>query len=160
VSELLVVIDGEVIGRLAADRAGRLSYAYEDTWLTAPTAYPLSVSLPLAKTVYSQRTVLPYLWNLLPENPNVLQRWGQLYHVSAANPFKLLTHVGADVPGAAQFIPVEKFEEVRSNRLKVEWITETELAERLRQLRDDVAAVLLAKQLIAHVADRARAITR
>lgn len=123
------------------DRAGRLSFAYESAWLDADAAHPLSVSMPLANIVYTQRTVLPYLWNLLPENPHVLQRWGQQYHVSAANPFKLLTHVGADVPGAAQFIPVEKLGEVQASRLSIDWMTNSELAERLRQLREDVAAV-------------------
>jgi serine/threonine-protein kinase HipA len=141
VSELLVVIEGEVIGRLTADRTGRLSFAYENSWLDTPRAYPLSVTLPLAKIVYPQRTVLPYLWNLLPENPNVLQRWGQQYHVSPANPFKLLTHVGADVPGAAQIIPIEKLSDVQSNRVSIEWMTHDELADRLQQLRADVAAV-------------------
>lgn len=140
-SELLAVIDGEVIGRMTADRAGRLSFAYEGSWLDAPRAHPLSVSIPLANIVYPQRTVLPYLWNLLPENPNVLQRWGQQYHVSSTNPFKLLAHVGADVPGAAQFVPPEKLDEVQSNRPSIDWIADDELAERLRQLRDDAAAV-------------------
>jgi serine/threonine-protein kinase HipA len=141
VSELLVVIEGEVIGRLIADRAGRLSFAYEGVWLDAPRAHPLSVTLPLAKIVYPQRIVLPYLWNLLPENPNVLQRWGQQYHVSPANPLKLLAHVGADIPGAAQIIPLEKLSEIQSNRPHIEWMTDDELADRLQQLRDDAAAV-------------------
>lgn len=140
-SELLAVIEGQVIGRLTADRSGRVSFEYENEWLEAKSAHSLSVSMPLAKIVYSQRTVLPYLWNLLPENPNVLHRWGQQYHVSAANPFKLLTYVGADVPGAAQFVPPEKLSDVQSNRLSIDWISDDELAERLRQLRDDVAAV-------------------
>jgi len=141
VTELLAVIEGEVIGRLSADRAGRLSFVYENAWLEAEAAYPLSVTLPLANIVYQQRTVLPYLWNLLPENPNLLQRWGQQYHVSPANPFKLLAHVGADVPGAAQFVPPEKLAEVQSNRPTVDWISDSDFAERLRQLSDDVAAV-------------------
>jgi serine/threonine-protein kinase HipA len=141
VSELLAVIEGEIIGRLTADRGGRITFAYEDKWLEAKEAHSLSVSLKLAKIVYSQRAALPYLWNLLPENPNVLQRWGQQYHVSAANPFKLLTHVGADVPGAAQFIPNERLDEIRSDHPTIDWITNGELAERLTQLRADVAAV-------------------
>ncbi len=41
----------------------------------------------------------------------MLRRWGQQYHVSAANPFKLLANVGADVPGAAQFIVAMKIGE-------------------------------------------------
>ena len=84
-SELLAVIEGEVIGRLVADRAGRVAFTYDEKWLEAERAHSLSVSMPLAKIVYPQRAVLPYLWNLLPENPNVLQRWGQQYHVSPAN---------------------------------------------------------------------------
>jgi serine/threonine-protein kinase HipA len=72
----------------------------------------------------------------------VLQRWGQQYHVSAANPFKLLASVGADVPGAAQFIPPERLEEIQSaQRPMIEWMTIDELAERLRQLRTDIAAM-------------------
>lgn len=140
-SELLAVVDGKPIGRLTVDRGGRIAFAYENTWLETAEAYPLSVSMPLAKIVYAQRTVAPYLWNLLPENPNVLQRWGQQYHVSAANPFKLLTHVGADVPGAAQFIPGERLDEVKSTRPTVDWMTVDELTERLRQLREDIAAI-------------------
>lgn len=140
-SELLAVIEGQVIGRLRVDRAGRLSFAYEDVWLTTEAAHPLSVSMPLARIEYPQRTVLPYLWNLLPENPAVLQRWAQQYHVSAASPFKLLTHVGADVPGAAQLIPADVLDDIQSNRLSVDWISTDDLAERLRQLREDVAAV-------------------
>lgn len=140
-SELLAVIDGQVIGRLIAERGGRLSFQYERAWLDAPAAYLLSVSMPLASIVYPQRTVLPYLWNLLPENPNVLHRWGQQYHVSPANPFKLLTHVGADVPGAAQFVPVEKLNELQSDRPTIDWMSNDELAQRLRELRDDAASV-------------------
>jgi HipA-like protein len=51
----------------------------------------------LAAITYSHRAVWPYLCNLLPENPTILQRWGQQFHVSSASPFKLLKFVGADV---------------------------------------------------------------
>ena len=130
-SELLIVIDGNLIGRVRADKAGRLSLDYEANWLES-----------LGQITYPHKAVLSYLWNLLPENPHVLQRWGQQYHVSAANPFKLLAHVGADVPGAAQFIPPERLEEIQSaQQPTIDWMTIDELAERLRQLRADIAAV-------------------
>jgi serine/threonine-protein kinase HipA len=136
------MIEGNLIGRVRGDRAGRLSLDYEASWLESPQGHSLSVSMPLAKITYPHKAVLSYLWNLLPENPNVLQRWGQQYHVSAANPFKLLANVGADVPGAAQFIPPERLEEIQSaRRPTIEWMTIDELAERLRQLREDIAAV-------------------
>lgn len=142
--ELLFLIEGELAGRIRADKSGRLSLEYETAWRESPGGYSLSVSMPLEVAVHSHRAVWSYLWNLLPENPNVLQRWGQQYHVSAGNPFKLLTHVGADVPGAAQFIPPEHLESIRSaHRSTIDWISIDELAERLRQLRGDVAAVRL-----------------
>jgi len=142
VSELLVVIEGQLAGRIHADKTGRISLSYEEAWRTSPRGYSLSVSMPLAAVTYSQKAVWPYLWNLLPEDPNVLQRWAQLYHVSAGNPFKLLGHVGADVPGAAQFIPPERFAELQTEQHpRIEWISVNQLRERLRQLRADISAV-------------------
>ena len=141
-SELLILVEGELAGRVLADKSGRLSLSYEKAWRESPQSYSLSVSMPLAEITYSQKSVWPYLWNFLPENPNVLQRWAQQYHVSAGNPFKLLAHVGADVPGAAQFIPPERRAEIQSEQHPViEWISIDELRERLIQLRADVSAV-------------------
>jgi len=116
VSELLILIEGTLAGRVHADKNGRLSLTYEDAWRTSPQGHSLSASMPLADVTYPQKSIWPNLWNLLPENPNVLQRWAQQYHVSAGNPFKLLAHVGADVPGAAQFIPPERLAEIQSEQ--------------------------------------------
>jgi HipA-like protein len=114
VSELLILIEGALAGNIRADKSDRLSLDYENTWRDSRQGYSLSVSMPLAEITYPQKAVRPYLWNPLPENPNVLQRWGQPSHVSAANPFKLLMYVGADVPGAAQFVPPKLLEEIQS----------------------------------------------
>jgi serine/threonine-protein kinase HipA len=145
VSEVLILIEGELVGRVRADKAGRLSLAYEDSWRESAQGHALSVNLPLAQITYPHKAVLSYLWNLLPENPNVLQRWGQQYRVSAANPFKLLAHVGADVPGAAQFLSPQRLEDFQSTQgahaPMIQWLTIDELAERLRDLRADAAAV-------------------
>jgi serine/threonine-protein kinase HipA len=141
-SELLIIIEGELAGRVLVDKAGRLSLSYEKSWRESPQSYALSVSMQLAEITYSHKSVWAYLWNLLPESPNVLQRWGKQYHVSAGNPFKLLAHVGADVPGAAQFIPPERRAEIQSERRPIiEWISIDELRERLVQLREDISAV-------------------
>lgn len=141
-SELLILIEGALVGRINADRAGRLSMKYETRWRESPRGHSLSVSMPLAQLTYPHKVAMPYLWNLLPENPNVLQRWAQEYHVSAGNPFKLLAYVGADVPGAAQLIPPQRLEEIQSARQPtIDWMTNDEFAQRLRQLRDDIAAV-------------------
>jgi serine/threonine-protein kinase HipA len=136
------MIEGNLACRVRADKAGRLSLDYENSWCKSPDGHSLSVSMPLAQITYPHKPVLSYLWNLLPEDPNVLQRWGQQYHVSAANPFRLLANVGADVPGAAQFLPPERLEEIQSaQQPTIEWMTMDELADRLRQLRADIAAM-------------------
>jgi serine/threonine-protein kinase HipA len=96
----------------------------------------------LADITYSHSAIWPYLWNLLPENPNILQRWSQQFHVSSSSPFKLLKFVGADVPGAAQFLPPAAFAAVRAQHTpSIDWISLDELAERLAQLQSDVAAM-------------------
>jgi serine/threonine-protein kinase HipA len=140
-SELLCLLEGQVAGSVHMDRSGRLSFTYDRAWLASADSYSLSVSMQLAEVVYPHKRVFPYLWNLLPENPNVLKRWGQQYHVSENNPFKLLAHVGEDVPGAAQFIPPERREALQADKPLVEWMTIDELSGRLRQLRDDISAV-------------------
>ena len=141
-TELLILVEGELAGRVLTDKSGRLSLSYEKTWRDSPRSNSLSVTMPLAEVTYPHRSAWPYLWNLLPENPNVLQRWAQLYHVSAANPFKLLAHVGADVPGAAQFIPPDWRSKIQSEqRPIIEWMSMDDLRERLIRLRADISAV-------------------
>src|SRR5882757_11381733 len=70
-SELLLMIEGNLIGRVRADKAGRLSLDYEAGWRESPQGHSISVNMPLAKIIYPHKPVLAYLWNLLPENPNV-----------------------------------------------------------------------------------------
>jgi serine/threonine-protein kinase HipA len=141
-SELDVLIEGELIGRVRMNKTGRLSFDYEPHWRDSPNGHSLSVSMPLANITYSHNQVWPFLWNLLPENPNILQRWGQQYHVSAASPFKLLGFVGADVPGAAQFFPPAELAAIQAQQQpSIDWISLDELTQRLLLLRSDVAAV-------------------
>ena len=141
-TDLLVFIGAEQIGTVSTDRTGRLSFRYEAGWLASPGHHALSLAMPLADVAYPHRTVHAYLWNLLPENPAVLRRWGRQYQVSPNNPAKLLAHVGADVPGAAQFVSPERLEEFQTERAPViHWMIGDELASRLRELSQDVAAM-------------------
>jgi serine/threonine-protein kinase HipA len=141
-SELEVLIEGELIARIRMNKAGRLSLDYESYWRDSKDGYSLSVSMPLAEITYTHKSVSSYLWNLLPENPNILQRWGQQFHVSQASPFKLLQFVGADVPGAAQFFPPAELKTVQSQQTPtIDWISLDDLAQRLDQLQSDVAAL-------------------
>jgi HipA-like protein len=93
VRELSIVVEGESFGRVHAEKGGRLSLEYETRWRESPEGHSLSVSMPLSHAAYSQKSVLPYLWNLLPENPTVLQRWAQYTPIAQITASDLLVEL-------------------------------------------------------------------
>lgn len=137
-SELLVLMHGQLAGRAFSDRHGQPHFAYDWAWQRNRDAIPLSLSLPLAASDHSPDTVVAVMWGFLPDNEHVLQRWGSRFHVSPRNPLSLLAHVGEDCAGAAQFVRPERLDEVLgSAKGDVKWLDEAEVAERLRQVRQD-----------------------
>jgi len=139
--ELIVLLGGREIGRARRDAKARLSFVYDRAWREAEEAYPLSLSMPLAAVEHGPRVVEPFLWGLLPDNERVLDRWAQKFQVSARNPFALIAHVGEDCAGAVQFVRPERIDGIQSGAAnKVDWLDETDIAERLRALREDHAA--------------------
>jgi serine/threonine-protein kinase HipA len=82
-----------------------------------------------------------FLWGLLPDNEQVLARWASKSQISARNVFALISNVGEDCAGAVQFVTPERLDAIRSGKEdKVEWLDESEVAKRLRLLREDHAA--------------------
>jgi serine/threonine-protein kinase HipA len=139
--ELVALLDGKEVGRVRTDTRGRLTFVYDSTWRQAPDAYPLSLSMPLAAEEHGPTTVQPFLWGLLPDNEQVLDRWAKKFQVSPRNVFALISHVGEDCAGAIQFITPERLEALRSgDEDNVEWLDEPAVAKRLRTLREDHAA--------------------
>ena len=139
-SELFVFLDGREAGTVKQER-GRLSFAYSDNWRSVEGAYPLSLSMPLAATEHPHSAIEPFLWGLLPDNEHVLRRWGQRFQVSARSAFALISNVGEDCAGAVQFVRPERLEVLQNQtEPNVEWLTEAEIAARLRVLRNDAAA--------------------
>jgi serine/threonine-protein kinase HipA len=139
--ELLALLDGREAGRVRNDARGRLTFVYDDGWREAPGAYPLSLSMPLAAREHGPSVVQAFLWGLLPDNELILSRWAKNFQVSARNVFALMSHVGEDCAGAVQFISPERLDAMRSGTEdKVAWLKESDIAKRLRILRDDHAA--------------------
>ena len=145
--ELLVVVaDRRIMGEIQRDRRGRLTFVYDDRWRSLDAAYPLSLSMPLVVAEHQHAKVEPWLWGLLPDNGAILARWGQRFHVSPRNAFALLGAVGEDCPGAIQLVRPDRVEEIlRDDDQQVEWLTEADVAERLRTLRRDRAAWRMAR---------------
>ena len=142
-SVLLVLQGGEHAGALEQRRDGRLTFTYLDDWRHTEGATPLSLSMPLARAVHGHDTVAPFLWGLLPDNGDVLGRWGRDFQVSPANPFALLRHTGEDCAGAVQFVDPERVDAVVANG-GVQPLTTDDVAAHLRALRVDPTAWHLA----------------
>lgn len=137
-NELLVLIDGHLVGRVSADSNGHPRLVYDAAWRSHHEAYPLSLSLPLAKEHHPAETVAAVMWGLLPDNEQVLQRWASRFHVSPRNPLSLLAHVGEDCAGAVQFLRPERVDELlRDNGHEVDWLDDADVAARLRDVRRD-----------------------
>ena len=97
-------------------------------------AYPLSLSMPIAAKEHGRSVVEAFLWGLLPDNEQVLDRWAAKFQVSARNVFALISHVGEDCAGAVQFVTPERLEAIRSGKEdKIEWLDESEVAKRIRK---------------------------
>jgi serine/threonine-protein kinase HipA len=139
--ELVALVENREMGRVRRDRNGRLSFAYSEDWRTAADAFPLSLSMPLALGEHGHAKIDPYLWGLLPDNEQVLDKWGRKFHVSARNAFGLIAHVGEDAPGAVQFVRADRVDALRrASPADIDWLTEAMIAERLRALRADHGA--------------------
>lgn len=135
---LTILLSGRIAGRLETDGNGNPRFHYANAWLDTAGAYPASLSLPLTQPDFPSQTISAVLWGLLPDNENLLQRWGARFHVSPRNPAALLSHVGEDCAGAVQFVGNDRLESVLAGADdRIEPLTDAELAERLRRLRQD-----------------------
>lgn len=139
---MLSVIAGQKKMGTVEQRPNGLLFRYASTWQNALGAFPLSTSMPMVQDEHAHAKIEPYLWNLLPDNPKVLEQWGRRFHVSHNNVFRLLEQVGEDCAGAIQFIPEAREAELleRNDGENVEWIDDAELASRIKTLLQDHGA--------------------
>jgi len=135
---LTVLLEGQPIGAVERLASGALRLRYDEGYRDDPTATLLSVSMSPTQELHSDAVLTPWLWGLLPDNFDVLARWSRDFGVSVASPFPLLgTQVGHDCAGAVQFCPPEDADDLVNRHGDVTWLTEAEVASRLRTLRAD-----------------------
>jgi serine/threonine-protein kinase HipA len=140
---LVVLVDDAIAGTLTRQRRGRLRFDYDDEYRERPNATPLSVSMPTQVRSHADAAITPWLWGLLPDNDAVLARWARQFHASASSPFSMLsTPIGHDCAGSVQFAPPEDIETVIARPGEVTWLTDDDLAERLRDLEQDATSWL------------------
>lgn len=140
---LVVLMEDVIAGVVTRLAGGRLRFDYEEEYRARPEPTPLSVSMPPVVRSHPDRAVTPWLWGLLPDNQAVLSRWARDFHVSASSPFSLLSSpVGHDCAGAVRFAAPEEFDQLLGRPRSVTWLTDDEVGERLRLLREDSTAWL------------------
>ena len=129
---LLLYIAGTLAGHILQDEDGALSFTYEPSY----SGPPVSLSMPIAPIAYSQHIIHPYLQGLLPDDPAVRADIADRYNCSGENPFALLSHIGLDCPGAIQLVPDDAAHLVESRSGSLTELSESDLEERLRLLRE------------------------
>jgi serine/threonine-protein kinase HipA len=140
---LVVILEDGISGTLTRLPGGRLRFDYDDEYRERPNATPLSVSMPTQVRSHPDRAVTPWLRGLLPDNEAVLSRWARDFHASASSPFSMLaTPIGHDCAGAVRFAAPDDVDEVLGQPGGVTWLTDQEVADRLRELREDATAWL------------------
>jgi len=138
---LIAVVMGRQMGRLKCGNNLDIYFEYDEGWQRTTGAFPLSHSMPLIAKSHPSRIVTPFLWGLLPDSDAVLEQWAKTYHISSRNPFALLSHVGEDCAGAVQFVRPDRLDAVLSgDDDKIDWLTDKDVEERLKALRQNHAA--------------------
>ncbi len=140
---LLVILDDVVAGTGTRLSGGRLRFEYDASYQEQSGHTPLSLSMPVQVSSHPDQQISPWLWGLLPDNDQVLRRWARNFHVSPSSAFSLLaTPIGEDCAGAVRFAPPDELDRALGRTGEVTWLTEDEVAQRLRELREDSTAWL------------------
>ncbi|HET8862258.1 MAG TPA: type II toxin-antitoxin system HipA family toxin [Solirubrobacterales bacterium] len=126
-----VYLHGNRAGTLERRPQARLRFTYAGEWVKSAGA-PLSLSLPVRAEPYDHDECAPYFEGLLPEG-DFLKAIARTLHVSARNPFQLLTEIGGECAGAVSVGPSEG-PAPGSVSTPTRWLSERELGELLSQL--------------------------
>lgn len=138
---LTAYIDGQRVGWFEQLATGAIALEYDPAWQSEGGRRELSWSMPKSRRKHTGAGPENYLWNLLPDNDLVLERWGRDFGVSARNPLALLARVGLDAAGAVQFVDSELHDELElRGQGGFELCSEADIAQRLRELRADPSA--------------------
>ena len=106
---LAVWMNGEHVGEWRLLAGGSHEFVYAESWLSSPTARPISLSLPLRPSREPYRAgVQTFFANLLPDNQQILERIQRRFHTGSTTAFDLLREIGRDCVGALQLLPMEE----------------------------------------------------
>lgn len=124
-----MVLDGHEVGQLVQDDHGATRVTARQT----PGVPRVSLAFPASDIPVKPRLTRAYLAGLLPDNEDVRVAIARRFKVSPESQFALMKVIGADCPGAIQFLTDQQLEEPATQALKP--ISDAEIAQRLRDFR-------------------------
>ena len=130
--ELLVFVEERYCGVLRGDAHGKHSFTYDNS---NPTPPRLSLSMPQRSAPWTGKPVEAYIDGILPDDRDMRRRIARLYDVNANNPFSLLTAIGLDCAGGAQFVLPEHADSFRKDA-ELRPISERAIEQKLRSIAD------------------------
>ncbi len=105
---LRVYQNNRLVGLLLKEPSGAISFTYDESWLTWPKAWPISLSLPMRPTPYKGEAVVAVFDNLLPDSDDIRKRVAAKMGAAGVDAYSLLSVIGRDCVGAMQFLPEEE----------------------------------------------------
>jgi serine/threonine-protein kinase HipA len=132
--KLLVLANGEALGRLERMTNASLRFRYEESWVASHPNLPISRQLPVQEKAYSGGAVEAYFENLLPDNEEIRGKIAATFGMTEVSPFAILARLGKDCVGALQFVPEGEPVPVEGPP-KGREIVESEIADLLRGLK-------------------------
>lgn len=105
-----VWMNGERVGNWKITAQGQHEFRYEQAWVDAEDARPISLSMPLQapETPYRGSAVDSFFENLLPDNADIRRRIQTRFGAASMSAFDLLLEVGRDCAGAIQLLPPDQ----------------------------------------------------
>lgn len=85
------------VGDLSQDESGKMTFQYASKWIV--DGFPISLSLPLQKNIFSEKECRPFFEGLLPEG-DIRDEIARNLGISSRNDFALLEAMGGDCAGA------------------------------------------------------------
>ena len=132
-------MNGEFVGAWQVNR-GTHNFSYAPSWLESEKSRPLSLSLPLTRTLEIKGEVVAnYFDNLLPDNDKIRERIGRRFRTKTLDAFALLEAIGRDCVGAVQLLPEGTVPD-GWNHVECEPLTEEQVADALRAVPGDPVA--------------------
>jgi serine/threonine-protein kinase HipA len=127
--QLSIRLLGNPVGTLEQTPEGKKIFTYNSDVLT-----PISLSMPVRKEPYGEKTCEAFFGGLLPESDTARQLIGKKYSVSANNSFALLRAIGSDCAGAISCHEMDEPTQPQSVPLSGKIISEDDLYQHIKEL--------------------------